>query len=104
MPCNCGKRANNLTPDSTFVTRAYPSPADDDIVVLQAAIECDVPYTGIYKQATVFVVGYDTVGEALFPRRDRTKALQYAKDEKLTFDQVPAGALCHEIVLELLGA
>jgi hypothetical protein len=104
VPCNCGKRANNLTPDSTFVTRAYPSPAEDDIVVLRVAPECDVLYTGIYRQATVFVVGYDTDGEALFPRRNRTKALEYAKEEKLTFDQVPAGALCHDVVLELLGA
>jgi hypothetical protein len=104
VPCNCGKRANNLTPDSRFLTQAYPSPAEDDMIVLQADTECETLYTGIYRQATIFVVAYATPNEVLFPRRDRTKALRYAQEEKLTFDQVPAGALCHDVVVELLGA
>lgn len=104
MGCNCGRRANNLTPDSTFVSRAYPSPGGDDLVVLQSAPECTTPYTGIYRQATIIVVGYSTEAERLFARRERTAALTHAREQNLTFDLVPAGALCDEAVLALLGS
>jgi hypothetical protein len=72
--------------------------------MLQSAPECTTPYEGIFRQATVFVVGYDTPDEKLFTRGQRTAALKMARDQKLTFDQVVARSLCHESMVSLLGA
>jgi hypothetical protein len=93
-----------LTPDSRNLSRAYPGPGDDGVVTLQSSPECSTPYNGIFRQATVFVVGYATEHETLFKRGDRTAALKMAKENKLTFDQVVARSLCHETAVELLGA
>jgi hypothetical protein len=103
IPCAC-KDKSRLTPDSRSLLRAYPGPGDDGVVMLQAAPDCTTPYDGVFRQATVFVVGYATEHERLFKRGDRTEALQLAKANKLTFDQVTARSLCHEAVVELLGA
>ena len=103
MPCAC-KDKSKLTPDSRSLLRAYPGPGDDGVVMLQSDPECSTPYDGIYRQATVFVVGYGTKRERLFKRGDRTAALKLAKENRLTFDQVVARSLCHETAIELLGA
>jgi hypothetical protein len=66
--------------------------------------ECTEAYSGIFRQATVFIVGYDTDAETLYVRGDRTKALAHAKAAKLSFDQVPARSLCHAVAVELLGS
>lgn len=92
-----------MTPDSRNLTRAFPSPGEDDIVVLRSHLDCTQPYEGIFRQATVFIVGYDTEHETLYVRGDRTKALAHAKTSKLTFDQVSARSLCHQACIELLG-
>ena len=86
------------------MTRAFPSTGEDDIVVLQADPYCDTPYTGAFKQATVFVIGYTTPEERIFKRKDRTAALMYARAGKLTFDSVVAGACCHHLMVDLLGS
>jgi hypothetical protein len=103
MPCAC-KDKSRLTPDSRNLSRAYPGPGDDGVVMLRAAPECSTPYDGVYRQATVFIVGYDTEHEQVFKRGDRTEALRLAKENRLTFDQVVARSLCHEVALQLLGA
>ena len=72
--------------------------------MLRSAPECSEPYNGIYRQATVFVIGYDTDHETLFTRGERTAALRMAREQKLSFDQVVARSLCHATMLELLGA
>jgi hypothetical protein len=103
LGCAC-KDKSKLTPDSRNLLRAYPGPGDEGVVSLRYAPDCTSPYDGIYRQATVFVVGYDTEHEQLFKRGDRTAALKMARDNRLSFDQVTARSLCHEVVLELLGA
>ena len=101
--CAC-KDKSLLTPNSLAMGRAYPGPTDDGVVMLRSAPECTTPYSGIYKQATVFVIGYDTDSETLFTRGERTAALKMAKEQNLTFNQVVARSLCHETVVALLGA
>jgi hypothetical protein len=86
------------------LTRAFPGPGDDGIVVTRSDPGCTEAYSGIFRQATVFIVGYDTDAERLFVRGDRTKALAYAKANRLTFDQVTARSLCHSVAMELLGS
>lgn len=103
MGCACKDR-KSLTPDSRALTRSFPGVNDDGMTTLQSEPECTEPYDGVFRQATVFIVGYKTEDERLFKRGDRTQALAYAKKNKLTFDQVPARSLCHETMLELLGS
>lgn len=104
MPCGCRDKSA-LTPDTRMLVRAYPRP-DNEFGVLptQADLTCTRPYEGIFQQATVFVIGYGQEGERLFKRGDRRAAVDYAKQNKLTFDQVQARSLCHDVALELLGA
>lgn len=103
MGCACrDKKA--LTPDSRALTRSFPGVEQNGMTLLASAPDCSEPYDGVFRQATVFVVGYGTEREKLFKRGDRTAALSLAKAEKLTFDQLPARSLCHETMLELLGS
>jgi hypothetical protein len=103
MGCACrDKKA--LTPDSRSLTRAFPGVEENGMTLLSTAPDCTTPYNGVFRQATVFVVGWNTPNETLFKRGDRTKALELAKKQKLTFDQVPARALCHESMVALLGS
>ena len=73
------------------------------MVVLRADPACDELYHGIFKQATIFIVGYDTDAERLFVRGERTAALKYARENKLSFDQVVARSCCHHLTISLLG-
>lgn len=86
------------------MTRAFPSAGEDDLVVLQADPYCEEPYSGAYKQATIFVVGYTTEQETLFKRADRKAALDLAKSGNLTFDSVVARECCHHLMVDLLGS
>lgn len=103
MACAC-KDKEALTPDSRALARSYPNTNDYDIVTLQAEPECVQPYDGPFRQATVFIVGYTTDAETMYRRGDRKKALAHARKDKLTFDQVPARAICHDLAVELLGS
>jgi len=103
MGCAC-KDKKALTPDSRALTRAYPGVDKTGVTLLATAPGCTDPYDGVFRQATVFIVGWNTENEQLFKRGDRTQALKLARTEKLTFDQVPARSLCHETMMELLGS
>jgi hypothetical protein len=103
MGCAC-KDKKALTPDSRHLTRAYPGVEETGITLLATAPDCTTPYNGVFRQATVFIVGWNTKDEQLFKRGDRTKALEVARTNKLTFDQVPARSLCHESMVALLGS
>ena len=103
MGCACrDKKA--LTPDSRALTRSFPGVNELGMTTLLAEPECTKPYDGVFRQATVFIVGHGTEHETLFKRGDRPKALEFARANKLTFDQVPARALCHAAMVELLGS
>jgi hypothetical protein len=104
MACGCKDKAY-LTPNSTALRMTYPQPDEDGgIITLQGYEDCTDPYTGAWKQATVFVVGYGTDNETLFRRADRTAAIKMARDENLTLDQLPASSLCHQAMVDLLGS
>ena len=103
MGCNC-KDKEALTPDSRALARSYPNTNEYDVVTMQSEPECTKPYDGPFRQATVFIVGYTTPAERIYVRGDRKAALKHAREDKLTFDQVPARALCHSLMVELLGS
>lgn len=104
MPCNCGKRASLLTPDSRNVTRSYPPRNADGLIELAAHPDCTTPYSGAFKRATIFVVGHGTEHETLYRRADRTQALAAAKAGNLTFSVVAASDLCSDAAMDLFGA
>jgi len=93
-----------LTPDSRNLTRAFPGVNDVGLTPLVAEPDCTDAYNGVFRQATVFIVGYGTEHETVFTRGDRTAALAMARQQKLTFDQVPARALCDSAMKTLLGS
>lgn len=105
MGCGCNQKASDLTPDTTNLVRAFPR-ADNEFGVLTTSGDpyCEEPYTGIYQQATVFVLGFGTEDEKLFRRGDRREAVAYATEKNVTFDQVQARSLCDSVARELLGA
>ena len=82
--------------------RTYPSADETGTIMLQSAPDCVEPYNGAFRKVTVFVVGYGTDQETLFKRADRTPAIKFAKENRLTFDQVIAGQLCDTAAIALL--
>lgn len=104
IPCGCKDR-KSLTPDSTALTRTYPRPDDEtNTIALQSSSGCTEPYSGPFRKTTVFLVGIGTDSEQLFARADRTAAINKARSEKLTFDQVLAGQLCTDVVDALFAS
>lgn len=104
MPCACKQGKDALLWDGRGLTRSNPQPDDNGVYVLQADPECSTPYFGAFRGATVFIVGYGTASEKVYRRADRKPAIQDARENKLSIDQVPARALCHNLMVALLGA
>jgi len=98
MGCGCRKQGAVLTPNSMNLRRTYVRPDDTGVIALQSMPECTDPYSGPFRRTTVFVVGYGTEREQLFKRSDRNQAIAFARETRSTFDQVPAGQLCHDAV------
>jgi hypothetical protein len=103
MPCAC-KQKDALVYDGRGLTRSNPRPEDNGVYLLQEDLECRTPYSGAFRGATVFIVGYGTEFERVYRRAERKAAIQDARENKRTIDQVPARALCHTIMVALLGA
>lgn len=100
----CGCKSKNLTPLATGISRRFPSPDETGTIMLQSEPECSTPYNGVFRNVTVLVAGYGTDKEKLFVRKQRTEAIAYARQHKVSLDPVPANQLCDAIALELLGA
>lgn len=80
------------------VSRSFPSPDETGTIMLQSMPDCIDPYTGPFKKMTVLVVGFGTESEKIFRRNQRSEALQYARDNKVSLDPVVAGELCSAAV------
>jgi hypothetical protein len=70
---------------------------------------CADAYHGQFSGASVFVIGRGTDQERLFRKAQQDDATRYAIDngpgqDALTIDHVHATTLCHDAVVELLGA
>ena len=85
------------------LSRSYPGVDETGTIMLQSAPDCVTPYSGPFRKMTVFVAGYSTEHERLFQRAKRTEAIKYARDNKLTFDQVLASQLCDTVAEELFA-
>ena len=83
--------------------QSRPGTDETGTIMFRSAPDCTEPYRGPFKRMTAFVVGYDTDDEKLFMKSDRSEAIRYAKDNKLTFDQVLASQLCDEIAEDLFA-
>jgi hypothetical protein len=79
-------------------------PESKGVYVTASAPNCEEPYHGIYKTASVYVLDINGPNEQFFPRGERNTAVRKARTERLTLDRVAATSLCHSTMLELLGA
>jgi hypothetical protein len=103
MPCAC-KDKDALAASARGIARSNPRPDQEGIYQLREAPDCNQAYSGAFRAATVFIVGYGTEHETVYRRGERKTAIDHARQAKLTIDQVPARALCHDTMLTLLGA
>lgn len=101
MPCACRDK-NALGISARGISRSNPRPGPNGLYELRADPECSQPYQGMFRGATVFVVGYGTENETVYKRGERTQAINHAKEQNLTLDQMPASALCERLMVELL--
>jgi hypothetical protein len=102
MPCGCG---GSRTTVSAFGThQSQPTITDQGMIVLASAPECEQPYSGVFRSASVYVVGLGTDAETVYLRADRERAVRDAKQRRATFDHLPAKQLCDDKMRELLGA
>lgn len=102
MPCAC-KNKDLLVTAARGIARSNPKPGDNGVYLLQGYEDCTTPYSGVWRAATVFIVGYGTAQETVYPRSQRTDAINQAKTQKLTIDQAPARAMCHDAMIALFG-
>lgn len=103
MPCAC-KDKDALATSARGIARSNPQPGTDGIYALREAPDCTEAYSGAFRAATVFIVGYGTEHETVYRRGERKTAIEHARAKKLTIDQVPARSLCNQTMLTLLGA
>lgn len=75
------------------------------LVAIQGYEDCTQAYTGSRKIETVYIVGWSTEHERLFPASRARDAVVYRNetDRKLSIDQVQAGNLC-ALAVEALWA
>jgi len=65
--------------------------------------DCEA-YHGAYRATTVFLVGYGTEHEKLFARTLKKDAEKYAAKHNLSAAHINVSSLCHDRVIEMLGA
>lgn len=78
---------------------------DDDGFVILAANDAEpcVAYTGSFRSATMYVVGYETPYERVFHRGQATSASAWANEHGgLSIRKTRASALCAHIVTAVL--
>ena len=102
-PCNCGgsrSQEDLVTPRQS----ALQPDTEVGLYALALAPDCTQRYEGAYRRADVWIVARGTEFERLFRRADRVQANTLARRNNWTLDHVRADQLCHESVVELLGA
>jgi hypothetical protein len=110
MPCSgCGGR-NSLGARGGAVVQSSRLIADEHgLLPLAQFTPCSDPYHGQFTGASVFVVARGTDKERLFRKLQADDATRYAMTqgtpgEALTIDHLHSTSLCHEAMVELLGA
>lgn len=96
---NPTKNSSGIIPLGTGITE------DVDGALLNTTTQyCTAAYRGMFRGATVFIVGYGTAHEELFIRSQRDEAIAAARARHTTLDQTTAGSLCDTVMYELLEA
>jgi len=101
MGCNCGKGRDNALAGTTLRASAA-RPNHIGIYDTMSAPDCDTPYEGIFKAATLYIVDLNGEHEEFFVRAERQLAATKARKNKLTLAHLPAGQFCHDLMVELL--
>jgi len=77
---------------------------DAGLYPMAAAPGCTEGYHGAFPSATLYVAGRGTDKEKLFTRKDYDGAQSYARGHDVDLAHLGTKQLCHETVLEFLGA
>lgn len=85
--------------------RRAPSTSATGAIPLNDQPDNALPYTGEGRNETIYLVGWGTEHERLFPATDAKQAVAYRNDidKKLRIDPVPASQLPTGAVVELLA-
>lgn len=85
-------------------TRA-PAPEGNGVIPLASYPEGGQPHSGEHRGETVYIVGWRTEHEALFPASDAKAAVAYrnSTDRELRLDMVPAHQLSNQVINDLYG-
>jgi hypothetical protein len=102
MGCRCGK--NRSQHPFNGLTISNPQKNSSGMYDLESLGTCDEPYSGVYRSASIYVVGHGTDKEMVFARSDATAAVEYAKEHKLKIGHIPARQVCHEAMIAFFGA
>lgn len=100
MGCNCGKRKGGM---AATLQRSRTIRLEDGIYQTSGT-NCTEVYHGDRPTRSLLVVAAGTENEQWFPFEERSKAVRLARDNDWTFDQLPAGSVCHETVIAVLGS
>ena len=74
------------------------------MISMSSREDCTERYHGAFTGASVLLVGLNSEHEQIFARGQRIEALRYANDRHTTLDHVHVTSLCHDAVVDLLGA
>lgn len=97
--CNCGGRKT-----SGSAANLSRSTITLDQGVYQTANPCTVAYYGDQPTRSLIVVAAGTENEQWFGVPDRMASVRLARENKWTWDQLPATSVCHNIAVEVLGS
>lgn len=103
-PCGCKQIDATKLASAQGVRQGFVRPGTNGTYALHQAPGCTTPYDGDYRHDSVFVIGIGTDKERIFTRRQRTQALEYARDNDLRIDPLSAHALCSDVMVAFFGS
>jgi hypothetical protein len=77
---------------------------ENNLIPLSAYSDCTERYHGMYTGASLFVLGRLADSPTFYLKKQREAAVTDALTTKRTLDTVAASSLCHDAMVEFLGA
>lgn len=104
MGCGCSQARDNTLAGKTLAAAEALSLNEYGMYDLYVAPGCSEPYHGAFAVATVYIAGRGTAVEKSFTRSQWNDANDYARRNDVGIVHVAASNLCHETMVDLLGA
>jgi hypothetical protein len=104
MACGCGKSRDNSLAGKMLKAESDLQLNEAGMYDLYVAPGCTEKYHGGFLVATVYIAGRNTPAEKTFRRSQWNEAQDYARRNNVGLVHLAATSLCHETMVELLGA